>query len=171
MTPRALELDYLVPPRRAPWAGVLVLAASLGLAAWLADTYMEAAKELARLETAAGLARPERRTTPVAPKEEEIRRAEAVVKNLTLPWAGLIRAIEQAATREVAILQLEPNAETRMVRLTAEARSREAMFDYLRRLGNAGGIGEVHLVHHQILKDEPQRPLQFSVHAAMRAPQ
>ena len=171
MTPRALELDYLVPPRRAPWPGVLVLAAALGLAAWLVHTYMEAAKELSRLETAAGLVRPDRRSAPVAPKEEEIRRAEAVVKNLTLPWAGLIRAIEQAATREVAILQLEPNAETRMVRLTAEAKSREAMFDYLRRLGNAGGIGEVHLVHHQILKDEPQRPLQFSVHAAMRGSQ
>ena len=171
MKPRALELDYLVPPRRAPWPGVVVLAASLGLAAWLGDMYMEAGSELARLETAAGLARPERRAAPVAPKDEEIRRAEAVVKSLTLPWAGLIRAIEQAATREVAILQLEPNADTRIVRLTAEAKSREAMFDYLRRLGNAGGVGEVHLVHHQILKEEPQRPLQFSVHASMRPSQ
>ena len=153
---------------------MLVLASSLGFAAWLVDGYLQTGRELARLETAAGLARPERRAAPALSRErteEETKRAEAVVKSLTLPWAGLIRAIEQAATREVAILQLEPNAETRIVRLTAEAKSREAMFDYLRRLGTAGGIGEVHLVHHQILRDEPQRPLQFSVHAAMRAPQ
>lgn len=170
MKPRPLELDYLVAPRRPLWMGLIVLAGSIGLAGWLATSYMEARQELARLETAAGLAGPERRAAPPAPpREDEIRRAEAVVKSLTLPWAGLIRAIEQAATREVAILQLEPSAETRVVRVTAEAKSREAMFDYLRRLGAAGGIGEVHLVHHQVLREDPQRPLQFSVQAQMRA--
>lgn len=171
MKPPPLQLDYLVPPRRARWPGMLVLAASIGLAGWLLHSYVEAREELTRIEAAADLARPQRRAAPAPSNEEEIRRAEAVVRSLTLPWGGLIRAIEQAATREVTLLQLEPNAETRVVRLTAEAKTREAMFDYLRRLGAASGIGEVHLVQHQILRDEPQRPLQFSVQAQIRSAQ
>jgi Tfp pilus assembly protein PilN len=89
------------------------------------------------------------------------------VRQLALPWAALIEAIERAASRDVAILQLEPNAETHSVRLTAEARSREAMFEYLRRLGAARGLAEVHVVSHQVQRDEPQRPIKFAVQAAL----
>lgn len=173
MSPRRLELDYLVAPRRPLWPGLLLLAISLGAGAHLVSTYYETRSELARLEAMAGLSGPERRAAPAVPKErldEEAKRAEAVVRSLTLPWAGLIRSVEQAAMREVAILQLEPNPEARIVRLTAEAKTREAMFEYLRRLGAAGGVAEVHLVSHQVNREDPQRPLQFSVHATLKAP-
>ena len=53
-----------------------------------------------------------------------------------------------------------------MLRLTAEARNREAMFEYLRRLAQARGLAEVHLVSHQVQRDDPQRPIQFTVQAA-----
>lgn len=173
MSPRPLELDYLVPPRRPLWPGLVVLGVSLAVATWLFLDYRKTQVELARLEALAGLAGPERRAVPAVPKErvdEEVKRAEAVVKSLTLPWAGLVRSVEQAAMREVAILQLEPNPEARTVRLSAEAKTREAMFEYLRRLGAAGGVAEVHLVSHQVSRDDPQRPLQFSVRATMKAP-
>lgn len=173
MSPRRLELDYLVAPRRPLWPGLIVLGLSLALAAWLFAEYRQSQAELARLEAMAGLAPPERRAAPALPKErldEEVKRAEAVVRSLTLPWAGLIRSVEQAAMRDVAILQLEPNPEARIVKLTAEAKSRQAMFEYLRRLGAAGGVAEVHLVSHQLNREDPQRGLQFSVHATMKAP-
>jgi Tfp pilus assembly protein PilN len=91
-----------------------------------------------------------------------------VVRQLTLPWAALIGTIEQAASRDVAILQLQPDAEQRLLRLTAEARDREAMFEYLRRLGSAQGLAEVHLVSHQVQREDPQRPIQFAVQAAIK---
>ena len=156
--------------RRPLWPGLLVLAASLVLATWLTERYRDARVEVARLETQSGLIAPERPMKPI-PKEklaEETRSAEAVVRQLTLPWASLIGTIEQAATREVAILQLQPDAEQRVLRLPAEARSREAMFDYLRRLSQARGLAEVHLVSHQVQRDDPQQPIQFAVQAAMR---
>jgi len=84
---------------------------------------------------------------------------------------ALIGTLEQAATREVAILQLQPDAEQRLLRLSAEARDREAMFEYLRRLGAAPGLAEVHLVSHQVQLEDPQRPIQFAVQARIREAQ
>jgi hypothetical protein len=163
--PPRLELDYLKPRRRTRWASALVLVLSLALAVGLVSRYRDLQLELARLEAYA----------PVQPKEvpqerlsEEIRNAEAVVRQLGLPWASLVRAVEQAATRDVALLQLQPDAETRLVRLTAETRDPEAMFDYVRRLGAAKGMTEVHLISHEVQRDDPRRPIHFSAQARLR---
>ena len=147
-----------------------MLAVSLALAAWLSERYLDARVEVARLETQSGLVAPERPAKPIPREkmEEEARNAEAVVRQLTLPWAALIGTIEQAATRDVAILQLQPDAETRLLRLTAETRHREAMFDFVRRLGAAQGLADVHLVSHQVQREDPQRPVQFSIQASIR---
>jgi hypothetical protein len=152
------------------WPGLLVLAASLALATWLTERYRDARVEVARLETQSGLIAPERPMKPI-PKEklaEETRSAEAVVRQLTLPWASLIGTIEQAATREVAILQLQPDAETRVLRLTAETRHRETMFDFVRRLNASQGLADVHLVSHQVQREDPLQPVQFSIQASIR---
>ena len=164
-----IELDYIAPLRRPRWPGILVLALALGLAGTLLARYRDAQHEVLRLEAASGLAheRPAR-AVPRERLDDESRAAEAVVRQLTLPWAALLGAIEQTATREVAILQLQPDAEQRLLRLTAEARQREAMFEYLRRLSAARGLAEVHLVSHQVQQNDPQHPIQFAVQAAIR---
>ena len=171
---RRVHLDYLVPARAPRWPGFAVLAVSLAVAGQLALMHRDTQAELARLETAAGLIGPERRPAAPLPKErldEQTKGAEAVVRELTLPWGPLIRALEDAATREIAILQLQPDAQQRTLKLTAEARSREAMFDYVRRLGASRTLGETHLVSHQVQRDDPQRPIQFSVQATLKASQ
>ena len=43
----------------------------------------------------------------------ELKSAQATVRQLALPWAQLIDALERAATREVAVLQLQPDAQQR----------------------------------------------------------
>jgi len=147
-----------------------VLVLSLALAAWLTERYRDARVEVARLETQSGLIAPERPAKPIPREkiEEEARNAEAVVRQLTLPWATLIGTIEQAATREVAILQLQPDADTRLLRLTAETRQRDAMFDFVRRLAASPGLADVHLVSHQVQREDPQHPVQFSIQANIR---
>lgn len=172
MTGRAqrLELDYLAPARRPKWPGFVVLAVSLAIAAGLFTRYREAQVEVLRLQAESGLAAPQRppREIPKARLDEEAKSAEAVVRSLTLPWAPLIGTIEQAATREIAILQLQPDAHTRVLRLTAETRRREAMFEFLRRLSASPGLADVHLVSHQVQREEAQRPIQFAVQALIR---
>jgi hypothetical protein len=156
--------------RRPVLPGLAVLLVSLAVAAGLGVRYRDARVEVARLETQSGLVLPERPAKPIPREkiEEEARNAEAVVRQLTIPWATLIGTIEQAATREVAILQLQPDADSRLLRLTAETRHREAMFDFVRRLGTAQGLADVHLVSHQVQREDPQRPVQFSIQASMK---
>lgn len=171
MRPARVNLDYVAAARRPPWLGVALLAIALAVAGGLLLEYRAAQSELARIETVAGLAGPARRPAPSLSRErldEEVRDAERVVRQLALPWGTLVLAIEQAATRDVALLQLQPDADSRIVKLTAEARNREAMFDYVRRLGAAPGLGEVHVVNHQVQRDDPRRPVQFSVQASMK---
>lgn len=171
MKPRPLELDYLVPLRRPLWLGALVLGGALGLAAVLGMQYRETQLELQRLEATAGVLGAERKPARAMPKERldaEVKAAEAVVKSLTVPWASLIEALERASTKEVALLQLQPDAQNRTLRLTLEARSREAMFDYVRRLNASRTLGEAHLLNHQVQADDPQRRIQFSIQAVMR---
>ena len=173
MKPRRVELDYIAAPRRPLWLGIVVLGLALGIGAELLARYSDVQAELTRLEAAAGLLGNERRPARVVPKErldEEVKAAEVVMRSLTLPWAPLVEALERAATREVAILQLQPDAQSRTLRLTLEARSREAMFDYVRRLGTARTLADVHILGHQVQLEDPQQPIQFSVQAALREP-
>ena len=133
--------------------------------------YRDVRQELGRLEAQAGLVLPGGSKARALPKErldEQAKNAEAVVRQLTLPWGSLIGAIEQAATRDVAILQLQPDAEQRVLRLTAEARNRDAMFEYLKRLAAARELTNVVLVSHQVQREEPQQPIQFSVQASLK---
>jgi hypothetical protein len=174
MKPHRLELDYIATARRPVWPGLVVLALSLALAMHLVIRYRDARLELAGLQAAASLVGPERRPARAVPKErldEEAKSAEAVVRQLTVPWGSLIQALEQAASRDVAVLQLQPDAENRVVRLGAQARNAEAMFAYLRRLGAAKGLADVHMLSHQLQREDPQRPVQFSVQASLKAAQ
>lgn len=171
MKPARLELDYLAPPRRTPWPGIAVLVLALAIGGWLFERYRDARQALVRLETESGLMLPEHRPVRALPRERldaETKAAEAVVRQLTVPWAALVGALEQASMRDVALLQLQPDADQRRLRLLAEARDREAMFSYLRRLEAAPALAEVHLVSHQVQNEDPQRPIQFSVQALLR---
>jgi hypothetical protein len=150
---------------------LLLLAVSLAVAAGLGERYRDARVDIARLEAQTGLIVPERPAKPIPREriEEEARNAEAVVRQLTLPWAALISTIEQAAaTKDVAILQLQPDAENKLLRLTAETRQREAMFNFVRRLADAPLLADVHLVSHQVQREDAQHPVQFSIQASIR---
>ncbi len=170
MKPRRLELDYLAAPRRPRWPGVVLLAASLALAAHFAVRYSDARQDLLQLETERRLIPPQRAVRALPPQrlDDQVKMAESVVRQLTLPWGPVISVLERASSPDVALLQLQPDADQRLLRLSGEARNREAMFDYLRRLSSADRLSEVHLVSHQVRQEDPQRPIQFSVQAALR---
>lgn len=166
-----LELDYVAPPHRARWPGIAVLALSVVVAAGVVGRYRDAQRELAALEAAQGLVNIDRATTKAIPRErldEEAKTVNEVVRQLGLPWAKMIAAVEKASTGDVVVLQLQPEAQQRLLRLTAEAKNRDAMLVYVRRLSEDRALGEVHLVRHEVRLDQPGRPIQFAVQAAVR---
>ena len=90
-----------------------------------------------------------------------MKQAETVVRQLTLPWADIIRAIEAASMRNVGVLNMQPDAQHRVLKLTAEAKSREAMLEYVRRIAQTKGLSNVYIVNHQVRAEDPSRTIQF----------
>jgi hypothetical protein len=167
-SPRA-DLDYIAPRRRRPVAGIVLLAASLGIAGALLQRYENVRLELGRIEASRDMLAGERRPPPARKSiDEETRSAEAIVRQLALPWSAMVQAVEGASTPEIALLQMQPDAQLRQLRLTAEARSERAMLDYLGRLAAAQVLGDVHLASHQVMLEEPRRPIQFSILARLK---
>jgi hypothetical protein len=165
-----LELDFIAAPRRRRMAGVAVLALALACAGLLASKHRDAQQRLQQLEAAEGLsASRSPRAVPRERLDEQVKGAQAIVRQLALPWAELIDSLERSATREVSVLHVQPDAQQRLLRITAEARGEAQMLEYLRRVGAVGGLSEVHLVSHQMREDAPLRPLQFSLQASFRS--
>lgn len=163
MTPPRLELDHVAPRRRRRWPGLVLLGLSLAVAGDLALRYRDT---LAAFESVPVAAAPRARVAPTKANDAEDKIARAAVRELALPWARLIRALEDSATPDVALLQVQPEAQQQVLRVTAEARDAAAMFKYLRRLADAKGLSEIHLVTHEVAQDDPQRPLRFSAQAS-----
>ena len=171
MSQAPLQLDLVAPARPAArWVGYLVLAGSLAIAGEILLRWQETQAALRRFEAAQsllGAVRPAR-TLPRERLEEETKAAQATIRQLALPWARLIESLERAATPSVAVLLVQPDAQQRLLRVTAEARVPEAMLDYLRRLESSPVLAEIHLVSHQLRDDDPRRPIQFTLQASFR---
>ncbi len=170
MTRAPLQLDFIAPRRRGRLAGALVLAVSLVLAGGLLFKYREAQQRLHQLDALDALLASPRpaRALPRERRDAEMKNARAVVRQLALPWAQLIESLERSAIREVALLNIHPDAEQRLLRVTASTPREELMIEYLRRVAASGSFAEVHLVSHQVREDEPLRPIQFSLQASFR---
>ena len=137
----------------------------------LLERYRDVRHEAAGIESARALLPGERksgRNDARKGADEDLKQAETVMRQLALPWAGMIHAVEGAASADVAVLQMEPDARERRLRLTAEARNEEAMLEYLRRLGRENGLSDAHLASHQVVAEDPRRPIQFTVLAKFR---
>jgi hypothetical protein len=171
MNTHRLEIDYIAPPRQPRVPGFAVLAVAILAAGMLVERYREVKIELQRIEAQQGLLGTEKRAARAVPRErieEEVKSAEAVLRQLALPWSTIIETIEGATTEDVALLQMQPDAQQRQLRLAAEARNQEAMLEYLRRLAAAKALADVHVVNHQVQMEDPQRPIQFTVQALLR---
>jgi len=172
MSPHRIELDYVAAPRRPQWIGASVLILALAVSGDIVVRYRNALNELAAVDAAQGMLNTDRRPQRAVPKERldaEAKIIDAAVRQLSIPWAQMIEAVEAASTGEVTVLQLQPETQQRSLRLTAEAKSREAMLRYVRRLGETRALSGVHLVNHHVQVEDPSRPIQFGVQASFRS--
>jgi len=171
MRVQRIRLDFA--PRRARpsvaaiaafTAGALVLMVATVLLAreWLARAALH--DEMARIE--AGMARPAAKPTGKAPTGEA--RAQAIATRqiamaLERPWDDLLAAMERRPSADVALLAVEPSASKRSVRITAEARSPQAMLQHLAMLQTDGRLGSVWLVSHQRQQQAPGNPWRYQI--------
>jgi len=166
---------FRAPPRLVFLAPAIVLL--LATAAGQGQQYLERQAELAALQAAtaartqAPLAQRSAAPAPhivIAPAEASA--VNAAVMQLNLPWRDLAEAVAGATPPSVALLSLEPDAKRRQLRITAEARSSDDMLAYVSRMQAEEGFSSVVLTRHEVMEQDPNRPLRFQISAQWGAP-
>jgi hypothetical protein len=169
MVPQRLVLDFVAPStptglgRTLLIVGVLALlgsAAEFGLV-WqdyrAQKLLLAAARERVALTSEAP-----RRSASTGTAGLQL--ASNVARDLTAPWAELLRSIEAIQNKDVGLQIIEPVAARQSLRITADARNFEAMFDYLQQL-RGRALQDVVLVSHQVQVAQPGAPIRFLVQA------
>ena len=91
-----------------------------------------------------------RGTDPDDKEERRIAEAKKVIRNLAAPWNELFDALEKAQDDTVALLSITPERAAGQVSLTGEAKSYEALTDYLTRLDDSGVFASSQLLGYEI---------------------
>lgn len=164
---RRLDLDFVRPARHWPLWGIVLLVVG---AAVLAQVLRVERDFSARVElTEAKLAALTRHGA--APTvggdaqtvQQEIRQANEILQQLTLPWSDLFKAVEGAADKDVALLAIQPDATKSLLRLSGEAKNFKALLDYIARLEQNETLDHVYLTQHEVKAQDPEKPVQFSL--------
>lgn len=171
---KPISVDFLSKPGAPSATGVAFLLAGALAAAMSVSWYVSVSGEVEQLETTAGEMKRMSRRAPghmtESPRDaremqQEVRIANQVVQQMTLPWDRLFKELEASASKEVALLAVQPDVASRQVRISGEARTFKAMLDYSRRLEQTDMLGEVVLIGHEVKSQDPQRPVAFSLSA------
>jgi Fimbrial assembly protein (PilN) len=171
---RPISIDFSRGSEAPSTAGMMLLRLGLVAAVVSAASYVAVSGEIDRLEARASDTKsaarkmPARLTeSPVDAREmlQEIKNANQVVQQMTLPWDRLFKELETAASKEVALLAVQPDVASRQVRISGEAKNFKAMLEYARRLEQTDMLREVLLLGHEIKPQDPQRPVTFSLTA------
>ncbi len=170
-----LRLDYQRSMKPFPLAGTILLSGAVALSILTGDYYhhltvsiSEWEDSLNKFEQTSGVrvrdsAHQEMRGAPL-----DIKQANEVLRQLTLPWESLFRAVESSTDREVTLLGMEPDIEKHIVNVSCEAKNISAMLSFIRRLETRPEFGSVYLQSHQIQEVDPEKPVRFSLIAFWR---
>lgn len=178
MTTAALQLDFQRPPAsHARWVGWLLLAAAVPAVVLTAESYSgaEQAWMLAQgrheqMQARGQADRPQRAVAPPdATTLASIRRANAVIDQLAVPWGELFDAIEAADARGLGLLSLTPNARDRSLRLAGEARSMEELLAYVQRMAAQPALRQVHLLGYGTVMRDGVPVVSFNLAATWQA--
>lgn len=164
-----LWLDY---QRDRPFrqAGPLLLALALGASVVTAAYYVELSDEATGWEDKLARIERDRGSRPAVGagirdgvESPEVRRANEVLRQLSLPWELLFRTVESVAGDDVTLLALEPDMEKRMVKISGEAKDFPAMLNYITKLEAKEVFGPVYLQSHEVQQQDPNRPVRFAL--------
>jgi Tfp pilus assembly protein PilN len=153
-----------------------VVATALCLAAGLLGWRLLAQQRLDAAQLNAALLRAKAPVTVAvtapAPRISELQAGavNSAVMQLNLPWRALQDAIGAATPPGIAMLVLEPDPHKRSMKITAEAKTSDAMIGYVEELKKQELFAAVALTRHEINEQDPVRPIRFQIEAEWSAP-
>jgi len=169
-----LHLEFL-HPQPAPWSRWALFVVGVALAAELGLSYMQLSREFTAITEKGTPAKvPGNHKGIVAdPKETaalqaEIARAVAAMDDLARPWETLFEALESIDFDRVALLSVQPDADSRALTLTGEAKAYADLLTYVARLKDKRVFSSVMLTSHEVRDGDPFRPYLFTTRADWR---
>ena len=99
---------------------------------------------------------------------QEMEDARSVILRLSVPWAGLFRAIESSSLENIALLSIQPDVQQRSIALMGEARTYGDVLTYMHRLERSGSFINVRILSHELRREDPQQPVAFNLSAQWR---
>lgn len=168
MVMRVLALDFKQTPRQWSVLGLMLLLVGALALAYVANTERNLTGQIeiseARLERLAKRGKI-KSTQPADPEhlQQEIRQANEILQQLSLPWDTLFKAVEVTRGQEVALLSIQPNVDKRVVRIAGEAKNFGALLAYMTYLEQGETLNQVYLTSHEIRTQDAEKPVRFTL--------
>jgi hypothetical protein len=167
-----LRLDYQRSNKPVPWLGLVLLLVALATLAATGSYYRTLNQRIAYWESKTDRLQRlsiHRVDAPVLTEQEtraqmlEVKQANQVVRQLTLPWNALFKAVETSGGNDIALLSMEPDMQKGTVTISGEAKNLKALLNYVKQLSAREVFGNVFLQNHKIQQTDPEKPLRFSL--------
>ncbi len=174
MMRRMLPLNWELAPagKRGGKLGFVLLLIGIMGAGWVLNTHADLTAQIDSWESKRSEQKYQsRRTAGVigeSPRErgelqQEIRIAQTVVDQFSVPWNELFRELEAANDGTVALLAVQPEIQNRTVRISGEAKNLAAMLTYAEKLQQTRMLSGVHVSEHRVKEQDAQKPIEFSM--------
>ena len=170
-----LRLDYQRSIKPFPLAGGILLLAAIATLILTGGYYYQLTVKIADWESSLKKFEQASGRQVTGPYQEmrgvflDIKQANEILRQLTLPWEHLFRAVESSTDPEITLLGMEPDIEKHVVTISCEAKDIAAMLNFIKRLEGQQEFSNVYLQSHQIQENDPERPVRFSLVAYWRA--
>ena len=179
------QFEFAQPPfawQKVRWPGVFLLTLCLVLltTAWQSDEELTlqlqtleqrktqlvqrqvADKPIEKIMTTQAQASVQKKSATVLSQPQQ-KEAETITRQLNVRWFDLLQALEARQIKEVALLQLIPDAGRGQFALSGEAKDYTTLLKYIGHLQEEPALIQVHLQKHQVNETHPQRPVSFEI--------
>jgi Tfp pilus assembly protein PilN len=99
---------------------------------------------------------------------EEVKNANDALRHLGVPWESLFHAVESSGNQSITLLAIEPDIEKQQVKISGEARSFNALMNYITHLQGQAVLGSVYLQNHDVQQEDPDKSVRFSLIASWK---
>lgn len=171
MMPARIQIDFVRHKRTSNKSGVIIAALGIVASIYVFSEFTTANNEAAVLMLQLPTQRSTRKADPVSGAVGDARKIAAVqqaLSELSVPWPGLFEDLERASLDQkeaVALLQIEPDAETGEIRIAAEAASLQTALRYVASLQQSRTLRFPLLDSHEVQLDQRERPVYFEMTA------
>jgi Tfp pilus assembly protein PilN len=168
MALRALALDFKQTPRHWSALGLLLLVIGAIVLATVVNTERSLTGQIELVEARMEVLAKRGKIKPAQPLDvqelqQDIRQANDILQQLSLPWDALFKALEATSEKEIALLSIQPDVAKRIVRIGGEAKDFDALLAYITRLEQSKILNHVYLTSHEVRSQDAEKPVRFSL--------